>query len=735
MLRRNPCLRLRWELLVTLAVTAMLHACASNRSTLPPPLQVPTSPREPVVDDYFGTKVVDPYRWMEDRDAPRFVDWLQRQDAYARAVLGAIPGRDRLLERLQAHSAGGSVVRGVRQAGGRVFYLKRNPGDDALKLYVLLTPEGPERRLVDPALAGGAMSIDYFRPSPDGRRVAYGLSEGGSEQSVLHILEVDGGEHAPETIDRTPYAEPSWRPDGTGFYYNRLAEHTEGMAEAEKYLHSRAWLHQVGTPPERDVPVLGTGVAGSPALQPVDSPYVQATAGSEHVLAMISHGADAAMSVFVARANPGAGYHWKKVADAADGVTAAALHGDELYLLTRKDAPRFKVLQVDANAPDLARARTVVPCSERVIQDIAVAADGLYLSELDGGLGRLRRYGFSTRTLTEISLPLEGAVRGPVTEPARAGALVGLQNWITPESWRYVDDSGQSVSTRIVAPWNVDTSPYLVEEVRARSWDGTLIPLSIVRRRDARLDASSPVWLTAYGAYGVSMTPSFSGVYGTSRLMPLVEDGGMYAVCHVRGGGEYGDAWRLAGAQENKPNSYKDLLACADHLIARGYTRPSALALEGASAGGIVVGMALTARPDLFKVVFSRVGDNNPLRLEQGADGPIVAAEFGSTRTQAGFRALYAIDPTQHVRAGTAYPAVMLTTGFNDARVPPWQPGKLAAHLQAATASGHPVILRVEFEGGHVASSGARSLAEHADMLAFFYAQLGRTDAQTGARD
>ncbi|MDY7233328.1 prolyl oligopeptidase family serine peptidase [Hyalangium rubrum] len=692
------------------------------------------SPREPVVDDYFGTQVVDPYRWMEDWEAPRFVDWLHQQDAYARAVLGAIPERNRLLERLQSYSAGGPVVRGVRQAAGRSFYLKRNPGDDALKLYVLLTPEGPERLLFDPARAGSAMSIDYFRPSPDGLRVAYGLSKGGSEQSVLHILEVESGEHAPETIDRTPYAEPSWLPDGTGFYYNRLAGQAAGTAEAEKYLHSRTWLHRVGTPPEQDVPVLGTGVAGSPALQPVDSPYVQVTAGSEHILALISHGADAAMSVHVARANPSAvaGFQWKKVADFADGVTAAVLHGEELYLLTRKDSPRFKVVQVDADAPELARAKTVVPSSERVIQGIAVAADGLYLSELDGGLGRLRRYNFASRTLTEIPLPLEGSVRGPVTEPTRAGALVGVQNWITPETWHRIDGSGQRLPTRIVAPWNVDTSRYLVEEVQVRSWDETLIPLSIVRRRDARLDGSSPVWLTAYGSYGLSLTPSFSGVVGTSRLMPLVEDGGMYAICHVRGGGEYGEAWRLAGTRENKPNGYKDLLACAKHLIAQRYTRASALALEGASAGGIVVGMAMTTRPDLFQVVFNRVGDTNPLRLEHGADGPIIAAEFGSTRTQAGFQELYAIDSTQHVRAGTAYPAVMLTAGFNDPRVPPWQPGKLAAHLQAATTSGRPVILRVEFDGGHVASSSAQSHAEHADMLAFFYAQLGRTNAQAG---
>ncbi len=711
----------------TIALLLLIGACRppSTASQTPDP---PVAAVEPVVEDYFGTRVVDPYRWMEDRAAPRFVDWLRGQDAHARGVLSAIPGRAELRRRIEAGSAGGASVRQVQRAGSRIFYLKRVAADGVMRLYVRDALDLPERVLIDPA---PGTSIDYHRPSPDGRRVAYGVSSGGSENSVLHVVEVDTGRRGTDSIDRTPYAEPSWHPDGGAFYYNRLQPVADGAPETDRYLNSQVWLHRVGSDPRTDVPILGGGADGSPGMEPVDAPYVEATAGSPYLLALVAHGADAAMAVYVGVSGPRPG--WRKVADRAHGVVAAAVHGDRVYLLTSRDAPRRRVAMVSAAAGDLDRWTTIVPPSERVIQGMAVAADGLYLTDLDGGLGRLRRYDFGTGEVREIALPLQGAVRGPVTTPTLPGALVGLQDWITPESWYRVREDGV-VRTSLVDRWPIDTSPFQVEEISATAPDGTPIPLSIVRRWDSRLDGSSPVWLMAYGAYGVSITPSFTGVWGTARLLPFLEDGGMYAVCHVRGGGEFGEEWRLAGQLERKPNSYLDLIACAEHLIAAGYARTSALALEGASAGGLVAGMAMAVRPDLFQVVFNRVGDNNPLRLERGADGPIVATEFGSTATEAGFRALLAVDPTQHVKNGVSYPAVLLTAGFNDARVPPWQPGKLTAHLQAATSSGRPVILRVDFEGGHV-SSGAASVQEHADMIAFLYAQIGRTDYQPRSQD
>jgi prolyl oligopeptidase len=689
-------------------------------------LVVPTTPREPVVDVYHGRKITDPYRWMEDRNAPRFVSWLEAQDAYARARLAAIPGRDALLQRVTARNGAGAVVRNVRLAGTRVFYLKREAGEDRLRLFV--RDGADERLLVD---AGEGNAIDHYEPSHDGSLVAYGVSSGGSEESVLAIVDVATGRRGKETISGAT-AEPSWTADGMSFYYNRLAAPRPEAKPSDTFLDSRVYLHVAGTDPSADTPILGTGVAGSVALTPVEMPFIRTTPGSDHLLATTFRGADATFALYVAPAGAGT-RAWRKVADYADGVIGAELHGSLLFLLIRGgNAPRGKVVAVDANAPDLLNAKTIVPSDERVIQGIAVASDALYVSDLDGGLGKVRRYGFSSAQLEEVRLPIEGAVTGPITARSRA-VLFAVQNWITPPQW-FRRDGDTVTPIALGQPWRAPSASLIVEETKAKGWDGTAIPLSIVRRRDTKLDGSSPAWLVAYGAYGISLTPSYSGLWGTTRVAPLLEDGGVYAVCHARGGGEYGQPWHLAGKQATKPNSWKDLIACAEHLIANGYTRSSALAIEGSSAGGLTVSMAAMTRPDLFRVVFSRVGDNNPLRLDQGADGPAMAAEFGTTRTKEGFEALLAADPTQHVRNDINGPAFFLTAGFNDPRVAPWHPAKLAAHLQHARPKGRPVLLRVDFEGGHGPTSRRQADEEHADMLAFFYWQIGRTTYQPRAR-
>jgi prolyl oligopeptidase len=253
-----------------------------------------------------------------------------------------------------------------------------------------------------------------------------------------------------------------------------------------------------------------------------------------------------------------------------------------------------------------------------------------------------------------------------------------------------------------------------------------MIPLSIVHRRGLDLDGKAPVWLTGYGAYGISLKPSFAATHLT-----LLEDGGVLAVCHVRGGGEFGEDWHLAGMKATKPNTYRDLIACADYLTRHGYGSPASLAIEGRSAGGITVGMALAERPDLFRVVFSGVGDSNALRAEFETDGAANALEYGSVKTEAGFRALAAVDALSHIKDHTPYPAVLLTTGLNDPRVAPWQPGKMTARLQAATSSGRPVLLLVDTDAGHgMGSTKLQRDRERADQLAFFYWQIGKRDYQ-----
>ena len=697
------------------------------------PASPPVAAREPVVDDYFGTKVVDDYRWMEDRWSARFKVWLEGQNAYARGVLDRIPGRDALQARVAGHSGAAAIISDVRLAEGRVFYGKREPGQETIKLHVREGFDGPEHLLVDPdkaATAGHHAALDYFRPSPDGKKLIYALSQGGSEASVIHILDVATGREAAETIDRTEDASPSWLPDGRGFYYNRFAKVGPNAKDTDKYLNSRAYLHLVGTDPETDRPLIGTGVKGSLPVTEVDYPFVEAFAGSPYVLAEIIHGADAAITLYVARAGadgiPGA---WTRVADVADKVSDAVPFGDRLFLLTYRDAPHRKVVSVSASQPDLARAQTVVAQSDRVIEGLKASADAIYVTELDGGLSRLLRVDPTRGTSRDVELPLQGSLGGPAVDRGSKVILFGLTNWITPVSYYQFD--GEKVSPLALAPkWPEDTSAYAVEEVRIKSWDGVLVPLSIVHRKDIKLDGRSPVWLTGYGAYGYAYTPAFA-----SRFLTLLEDGGVYAVAHVRGGGEFGEDWHLAGKQATKPNTYKDLIAAAEYLHAQGYGSPATTAIEGRSAGGITVGMATTARPDLFRVVFNGVGDNNVLRSENGTDGPANSLEYGSTKTPAGFEALYAVDATQHVKGGVAYPAVLLTSGYNDPRVAPWQPGKMAAHLQAATASTRPVLFLVDLDAGHgMGSSRTQRDREMADQLGFLYWQIGRPGFQPAER-
>ena len=708
--------------LLTIIAAGVARAEVSN---LPPVAAV-----RPVTDNYFGTKIVDPYRWMENRSSPEFVRYLLAQGAYAKAVLARIPGRDRLAARVAAHTGAGVVVTGVQKAGAQIFFMRREPTQDTSKLYVRDGVNGSDRLLVDPdryTSHGQHAQINYAVPSQHGERIAYGIALGGSGRSVIHIMDVDTGREWPETIDRADEGGPSWLPDGSGFFYKRMAETRPGDPETARYLNGRALLHRLGTSPDKDIALIGTGVAGSPPVSPPDLPYIVVQPGSDEAVAMISHGSEPATEILVVplsqAVHPGA--RWRKIADSPDGVTNFAFHGNTLYLLTHGNAPRYKVVSLDIAAPDWAHAQTIIPESTRVIEDIEPADEALYIADLDGGTGRLRRLDFMSGKIEDVSLPVMGTVPYPSTDPLKPGAIVGLESWLAPRQWFSV--SGRSVARLSLAPlWKEDLSRFVSESVTVRARDGVEVPLSILHRKDFVRDGKAPLWLMGYGSYGIAMTPYFSG-----NQIAFLDNGGAYAVCHVRGGGEFGEIWHLAGMKATKPNTWHDLIDCTQWLQAHGYGSPATTAIEGGSAGGITVGMAMTERPDLFRVVFSKFGDSNALRAEFETDGDANALEYGSLKTEAGFRALLAMDALSHVRDGVAYPAVLYTTGINDPNVSPWQPGKMAARLQNASSSGRPVLLRVDPDAGHGAGPTKQQNDRLiADEMAFLYWQTGRRDYQ-----
>ncbi len=695
--------------------------------------KLPNTPVREVTDDYFGTTVTDPYRWLENTSAPEVAAWMKAQNDYTRGVLAKIPGRDQLLDRIKALDNAGSVVSGIQVWGGRYFYFKTEPGSDNRKLYTRDNVTAAERLLIDPEKLttpdGKHYSIDYFQPSIDGKYVAYGVSPGGSEDSVLHVIESSTGKVLSDTIDRAQFGQPTWLPDGS-FFYTRTQKLAPDAPATAKYQKLRAYHHVLGADPDKEAALFGYQVSPEVKVTEDDFSVLAFSPGApRYLLGLVIHGVKREIDLYVTelQGDISATTTWKKVADESDAVTGFDVHGDSLYLLSHKDASRFKVLRTSLEKPDLAHATAVVPASDVVIVGISAVSDALYVQDLDGGIGRLRRLPYNGGAIQPMKLPFEGAIQSLFGNPTESGAWLELTSWTKSPLWYALDgSSGKLTDTGLVAPSPVNYSQIESEEVKAKSADGTMVPLSIVHKRGIALDGSHPTWLEGYGAYGITLDPNFR-----PTLLAFFERGGVFAVSHVRGGGEYGEDWHLDGQKLTKQHTIDDMLAGAQYLIDHKYTSPEHLAGEGTSAGGITIGGAITQRPDLFGAALIRVGDSDSLRSELMASGPANIPEFGTVKEPDGFKALYGMDAYQHVKPDTPYPAILLTTGANDPRVAPWQAAKMTARLQASTNSGKPVLLRVDYDAGHgMGSTKTQRDEELADEMAFLFRQLGSPDFQ-----
>jgi prolyl oligopeptidase len=706
------------------ASTAPLTALAKTPASSGPPV----ARVEPVRDTYFGQTVVDPYRWMEN---PKDKDWepfMRGQDAHARATLRAIPGRDRLKQRIAELSGGTPVAYGVQSAGGRVFYQVRPAGADNFKLAVRQGLAGAERILIDPTTMKGDggvhVSLDWWRASPDGRHVVYGLSPAGSENSILHVMEVETMRVLPERIPGTQYAGPSWLPDSSGFFYFRVADPAK-LGSVDYYKKGPVLLHRLGTEPKDDRLLIAHGKDPAVPIEDNEFPAILASRGG---------GNWAVLGVFggVRRQNPlyvapladamAGRAQWKQVCTIDDEVVDFAFDAEQLFLLTTKGAPNGKVLRTPLASASYASATTVVDEGALVIEALALARDGLYLQDLDGGYHSVRKLGREGR-LAAVPLPWDGSIGGLSASPLEDGVWLDGTGWLLPFTTFHHDPaSGKTEPAGLAPRAAVDLSGYEAIRGFATARDGTKVPLSIVARKGLKRDGRNPALVTAYGAYQVT-----SGPYFSLRTLAFLERGGVFCTAHVRGGGEYGKRWWKGGQKLTKPNTWRDLIDCCEALIKQGWASKATLTIQGGSAGGITVGRALTERPDLFAGVISNVGVSNTLRTEFSQNGPPNIDEFGTVKDADGFKGLLAMDALQHVRDGTRYPAVLLTVGMTDPRVEAWHGGKLAARLQKATRSGKPILLRVDFDAGHgLGSTRSQIDDERADEFAFVLWRAGR---------
>jgi prolyl oligopeptidase len=710
----------------TAAALVMLTAAALGYAQTPPP----AAPVRAVTDTHFGVTVTDPYRYLEDMKSTETAAWIKAQADFARAALDRIPGREALLRRIaELGDAVPARVSSVQVNNGSYYYFKRLAKENIGKLYVRDGLAGKERLLVDPEAVKGArgqrFSIDYFAPSPDNKYVAYGISPGGSEESVLHVVEVASGRETGEAIDRAQFGPPSWTDDNR-LLYNRLPKQAPDAPKSDKYLKSRVYVHAIGTDPERDRAILGPGVAPGIALDPLATPIVFMAPGASHAIGIVGNGNQREVAFYVTPvASLAQGVPpWRPVAGLDDMVTDAALIGSALYLLTHKGAPHFKVVRLDLANPDFASAPVVVPESAAVITGIAAAKDALYVRRMSAGVSDLLRVPLTAGAApVQVKLPFDGDISALSTDPRQPGVVVEAGTWTRFGGYYAYDAaSGTVVDTKLQPQGRYDNPADLVStEVKVKSHDGTLVPLSIVHRKGTKLDGTAPTILYGYGAYGISQTPSYRPQY-----LAWFERGGVFAVAHVRGGGENGEEWYKGGFQQTKPNTWRDAIACAEWLVANRYTSPGRLAIQGASQGGIFVGRAITERPELFGAAVDQVPVSDAVRSSFESSGELDKTEMGTTETEPGFRALLAMSPYHHVSDGVKYPAVLVTTGINDPRVEAWQAAKMAARLQAATASGKPVLLRVDYDAGHGYGSTKKQRNEElADTLAFLLWQFG----------
>lgn len=707
---------------IVLALSAALLLCLkSHAGDFPPTVKKPAS------DEYHGIKVTEDYRWLEGAEDPAVKAWAEAQNRYTRAYLDALAERQECATILKGWydvitpSYGYVLVR-----PGRLFALKFQPPKQQELLVTLASPEdkGSEMVVLDPneLEPKGQVAMDWYVPSHDGGTVAVCLSENGSEDGALHFYQTATGKRLPDRIPRVQYptggGSAAWTADGKTVFYTRYP-HAGEREEADLNFYQQVYVHRLGTPVDTDTYAVGKSF---PRIAEIE---LHTSHDGRWLLASVANGDGGEFDHHLLDLRQADFTAWRQITTFTDGIKEAvfARDGSALYLRSVKEAPRGKVLRLALDGGDvlLKNAVVVVPESEVVIESISPTDSHLYVTDLVGGPSQVRI--FSLTGEGEKSLPLPENVDVAYPTPMEDGSVLFRQRSYTePNAYYRFDPKREiTVKTALAGISPVDFGDIEVVREFAKSKDGTQVPVSILRRKGTVLDGSNPLLLTGYGGYGISLGPYFDF---TRRLW--FDRGGVYAVAHIRGGGEYGEAWHLAGNLTRKQNVFDDFAACAQHLITRGYTRKEKLAIEGGSNGGLLMGALLTQHPDLARAVVAHVGIYDMLRVELDPNGAFNVTEFGTVKDPKQFEAIHAYSPYHRVVDGAKYPAVFFLAGETDGRVNPANSRKMTARLQAATASGHPILLRQSADSGHgMGTALSEEIAQSADVFAFLFDQLG----------
>jgi prolyl oligopeptidase len=685
-------------------------------------------------DTHWGQTIQDPYRWIEDLKDPEVREWFYAQADYTNAQMAKIPGMGVLAEELRAlfDQSADVLITPLSMAGGRYFFKKRFPGEQVFKLYYREGAVGEDVLLFDPQKYEEGKTMDYEATvSADGSRVLLNLSEQGAELGDIRVIEVASGRFLPDVI---PHSKGVSFLPGSSTSFTYLQAKSYDITDPELVLNRPCKVHVLGTSVEEDKTLASAEKHPELGFQPYEIPVVFGDYDSPWLFMSLST-VNSNMKLFYA---PKAELSsekipWRPLTTIEDEIHDFVAHGNDVYFLTAKGTPRFKIIKTSLKQPDLSKAETVFEpeAGWQVSGNIRKSKNFLTINVSKNELmTKSVLYEFRTGRLTVPDIALSGNITLRPLSVLADEFDVSHKGWTTPaNNFHYVASTGRFSE----GPFHMNLKlsrrleNLVYEELEVPSYDGVLVPLSVIYdRTKLNKDGNAIVYMTGYGAYGMSYKPFFP-----MHVMPLLERGVVYAVAHVRGGGEKGNDWYLEGKKATKPNTWKDLNACAEYLIAEGYTTPDKLTLSGASAGGILVGRAVTSRPDLYRVAIPQVGVMNPLRMEFSPNGPVNVPEFGTVTIEEEFHALMEMDAYHQTVPGVKYPAQLITVGFNDPRVIASNPAKYAAKMQSVNSSAHPIFLDVDFKAGHF--SGGTLDERHlqdAKEFAFLLWQCGHPDFQ-----
>ena len=680
----------------------------------------PDTPKKPVAADYHGLTVEDPYQWLENDDDSQVKTWSDAQNQRARKYLDSLPNRAAIEKQLSDWYAKTSPSYfSLVSRPGILFAMKFQPPKQQPILVTLASADDlkSEKIVLDPNVLDtkGTTTIDWFAPSLDAKCVAVSLSTGGSEDGTLHFYETATGKALPDAIAHVQYptagGSAAWNADGTGVYYTRFPRKGE-RPDADLNFYQQIYFHKLGTPDTDDTYSIGKDF---PRIAEI---ALQSSRDGKYILATVANGDGGDFEHFLL----GPDGTWKQITQFSDQIKLARLGRDDaIYLLSRAEAPRGKILRLPLEVPELKNAAEIVSAGEAVIEQIVPSNDALYAGDLLGGPSQIRRFDLNGKNATVIPIPQVSSVQEMLA--LENGSLLFRDvSYTSPASW-FQCSAGKTEPEKTALR---STSPVSFADIQVRrelatSKDGTKIPLNILFKKGTKRDGQNPTLLYGYGGYGISMSPNFDF---TRRLW--FDRGGIYVVANIRGGGEFGEEWHKAGNLTKKQNVFDDFAAAAEYLIKEKYTRPEKLAIQGGSNGGLLMGAMATQHPDLFRAIVSSVGIYDMLRVELAPNGAFNVTEFGTVKNPEQFNALYAYSPYHHVVDGTKYPAVLMMTGANDGRVAPYHSRKMTARLMAANKSENPILLRTSSSAGHgIGTALSERIRQLADIYAFLFAQLG----------